>query len=134
MGSGTLLKLTHDMRLSKPNGNACVFRAHTKSGHIELSSLKKQHLKAIGEETRLLTEKTKKKYTELEPFELYTFRHIRSRAGHQPWTSVDAGIPRRIHPQEQTIHAAMDQAGLASSGHTAHTAASKAMPVVTPNI
>jgi hypothetical protein len=77
MGSGTLLKLTHDMRLSKPNGNACVFRAHTKSGHIELSSLKKQHLKAIGEGTRLLREKTKKKYTELEPFELYTFRHTR---------------------------------------------------------
>ena len=62
-----------------------------------------------------------------------------------PWTLAylaghrDMNITKRyIHPQEQTIRAAMDRAELASSGHTSrHTvqpAAFEAMPVVTPNI
>ena len=48
-----------DMRLSKANGNGWLFPAQTKSGHIEPSTLKKQHLKAIAEGTRILREETK---------------------------------------------------------------------------
>src|SRR5215472_1236898 len=42
-----------DMRLSKAAGSAWVFPAQTKSGHIEASSLKKQHPKAIAEANRI---------------------------------------------------------------------------------
>ena len=142
------VRATLDMRLSKANGSAWVFPAHTKSGHIEPSSLKKQHLKAIAEGTRILKEKTKKKDAELAQFEFYTLRHtcLTRWAPHMdPWTLAylaghrDMNITKRyIHPQEQTIRAAMDRAELASSGHTSrHTvqaAALEAMPVVTPNI
>jgi integrase len=41
-----------DMRLTK--SDAWVFPAATKSGHVEPSSLKKQHLNAIAESTRIL--------------------------------------------------------------------------------
>jgi len=34
-----------DMRLSQMDGNTWLFPAHTKSGHIEASSLRKQHAK-----------------------------------------------------------------------------------------
>lgn len=37
-----------DMRLTEAAGGAWVFPASTRSGHIEPSSLKKQHAKAIS--------------------------------------------------------------------------------------
>jgi integrase len=107
-----------DMRLTK--SNAWVFPASTKSGHIEPSSLKKQHLNAIAEATRMLREATGSEDAKFEGFELYTLRHtcLTRWAPHMdPWTLAylaghrDLNITKRyIHPQEQTIRAAMDRA------------------------
>jgi len=47
-----------DMRLSKSAGGRWVFPAATKSGHVEPSSLKKQHLNAIADATRILKKHT----------------------------------------------------------------------------
>src|SRR5262249_34346082 len=47
-----------EMRLSKAAGGPWLFPAPTKSGHIEPSSLKKQHARAIAEATRILREET----------------------------------------------------------------------------
>jgi hypothetical protein len=64
-----------EMRLSKSEGSAWVFPAATKSGHIEPSSLRKQHVKAIEEATRMMREDEKRGDVQLETFELYTLRH-----------------------------------------------------------
>ena len=120
----------------------------TKSGHIEPSSLKKQHLKAIAEATRILREETKKEDAAARPFELYTLRHtcLTRWAPHMdPWTLAylaghrDMNITKRyVHPQEQTIRAAMDRAQAEKSGHTSgHTRQKsdlESMPVSAPSI
>jgi integrase len=121
------------MRLSKANSSAWVFPAPTRSGHIEPSSLKKQHLKAIAEATRIMREGNKRDETKLEAFDLYTLRHtcLTRWAPHMdPWTLAylaghrDMNITKRyVHPQVQTIRAAMDRVQGANSGHTSgHTA------------
>src|SRR5262249_55839046 len=127
------VKAVLDMRLSKTNGCGWVFPAQTKSGHIEPSSLKKQHLKAIAEATRIIRKETKRDNAQLEPFELYALRHtcLTRWAPHMdPWTLAylaghrNMNTTRRyVHPQEQTTRAAMDRAQVAKSGHTSgHTA------------
>src|SRR5262249_18736025 len=83
------VKAILEMRLAKTNDNAWIFPAPTKSGHIEPSSLKKQHIKAIAEATRMLREATRKEEAKLAPFELYTLRHtcLTRWAPHMdPWT------------------------------------------------
>jgi len=136
------------MRISKVNGSEWVFPAQTKSGHIEPSSLKKQHLRAIAEGTRLLREKTARKDVTLKAFELYTLRHtcLTRWAPHMdPWTLAylaghrDMNITKRyVHPQEQTIRTAMEKALEASGGHTSrHTAEDQDLEgvvVMTPTI
>jgi len=120
-------------RLSKAHGSAWVFPAQTKSGHIEPSTLKKQHLKAIAEGTRILREESKKQDVELSLFELYTLRHtcLTRWAPHMdPWTLAylaghrDMNTTKRyVHPQEQTVRAAMDRVQGEKTGHTSgHTA------------
>jgi integrase len=121
-------KATLDMRLSKGSGSSWIFPAQTKSGHIEPSSLKKQHLKAVAEATRILREENEKKDGQLAPFELYTLRHtcLTRWAPHMdPWTLAylaghrDMNITKRyVHPQEQTIRSAMDRAQAAKGRHT----------------
>jgi integrase len=116
------------MRLSKMTGSAWVFPAPTKSGHIEPSSLKKQHLRAMAEATQILRQETGDDSRKLEPFELYVLRHtcLTRWAPHMdPWTLAylaghrDMNITKRyIHPQEQTIRTAMDRAQVAKGGHT----------------
>jgi integrase len=110
--------------------------------------LKKQHLKAIAEGTRILREETKREDVELAPFELYTLRHscLTRWAPHMdPWTLAylaghrDMNITKRyVHPQAQTIRAAMERVQEEKSGHTSgHTGQKSdldAMPVLTPNI
>jgi len=142
------VKATLDMRLSKANSSPWVFPAQTKSGHIEPSTLKKQHLRAIAEGTRILREDTGKEDARLERFELYTLRHtcLTRWAPHMdPWTLAylaghrDMNITKRyVHPQEQTIRAAMERVqqekGGHTSGHTGQQTALEAMPVLTPNI
>ena len=114
------VKAVLDMRLSRAGGSAWIFSAQTKSGHIEPSSVKKQHPKAIAEGTRILREETREETAQLAPFELYSLRHTRLTrwAPHMdPWTLAylaghrDMNITKRyIHPQEQTIRAAMEKA------------------------
>ena len=93
-----------------------VFPAPTKSGHIEPSSLKKQHARACEE-------------SGVEPFPLYTLRHtcLTRWAPHMdPWTLAylaghqDMSITKRyIHPQTDTIRIAIEKArGGHNSGHT----------------
>jgi integrase len=81
-------------------------------------------------------------------FQLYTLRHtcLTRWAPHMdPWTLAylaghrDMNITKRyVHPQEQTIRAAMDRAEVANSGHTSrHTgqgAGLESTPVLTPTI
>jgi integrase len=99
-----------------------LFPAPTASGHIEPSSLKKQHAKAC-------------KLAKLEPFDLYTFRHtcltrwaphmdvftLQYLAGHS-----DIRTTRRyIHPQQQDTLKAMARARKAQRGHTSRHTANK---------
>lgn len=127
------VQATLDMRLSKADGNEWLFPAQTRSGHIEPSTLKKQHLKALAEGTHILREESGDPDKCLAPFELYTLRHtcLTRWAPHMdPWTLAylaghrDMNITKRyVHPQEQTIRAAMERARDAKSGHTSgHTA------------
>jgi integrase len=103
-----------------------VFPAPTRSGHIEPSSLQRQHGKACA-------------LAELEPFPLYTFRHtcLTRWAPHMdPWTLAylaghrDMSITKRyVHPQEHNTRAAMEKARSAQGGHkSGHTAESATSP------
>jgi integrase len=115
---------------------------------FEPSSLKKQHAKAISEATRILRRETGDAKRAFAGFELYKFRHtcLTRWAPHMdPWTLArfaghrDMNITKRyIHPQEQTIRAAMDRAHEANSGHTFRHTVQKpdleSTPVLTPTI
>jgi integrase len=91
-----------------------VFPAPTASGHIEPSSLKRQHRKVC-------------RAAGLEHFPLYTLRHtcLTGWAPHMdPWTLAylaghrDMSITKRyIHPEEHTTRAAMDRAREAQGGN-----------------
>jgi len=137
-----------DMRLSKAAGGEWVFPAPTMSGHMEPSTLKKQHAKAIEEATKILRKQTKREDVDFKGFELYTLRHtcLARWAPHMdPWTLAylaghrDMNITKRyVHPQEQTVRAAMDRAQVANCGHTSgHTEQKTDLqntPVLTPTI
>jgi integrase len=92
-----------------------VFPAPTRSGHIEKSSLKKQHRKAIV-------------LGKLEPFTLYTLRHTcltRWAAYMDPYTlaylaghSDFSTTKRYVHPQAETVLAAMERAREARGSHS----------------
>jgi hypothetical protein len=95
-------------------------------------TFQKQHLNALAEATRILRKETGSDDAEFEGFDLYTLRHtcLTRWAPHMdPWTLAylaghrDMNITKRyIHPQEQTIRAAMDRAQSGASGHTSgHT-------------
>ncbi|MCL5745160.1 MAG: tyrosine-type recombinase/integrase [Acidobacteria bacterium] len=91
-----------------------VFPAPTRSGHIEKSSLKKQHPKAC-------------KLAKVADFPLYTFRHTcltRWAAFMDPYTlgylaghSDFATTRRYVHPQAHTIMEAIERARNAQGGH-----------------
>jgi len=127
-----------EMRLSKSAGEEWVFPAPTMSGHIEPSSLKKQHAKAVSEATRILREETQDPKRVFVGFELYTLRHtcLTRWAPHMdPWTLAylaghrDMNITKRyVHPQEQTILDAMEKARGVKGGHNSgHNAENVAM-------
>jgi integrase len=103
-----------------------VFPAPTATGHIEKSTLKKQHKKALVA-------------TEVEPFTLYVFRHTcltRWAAFMVPYTlaylagSSDFSITRRyVHPQTETIKAAIEKArGGHRIGHSESATAESVKP------
>ena len=95
--------------------NGWVFPAPTKTGHIEKSTLKKQHKRAC-------------KVAKLEEFALYTFRHtcltrwaevmdpytLAYLAGHSDFSTTK----RYVHPQTETVLAAFDRAREAKTGHS----------------
>ena len=120
-----------DMRLSKVRGGTWLFQAATLSGHIEPSSLKKQHAKAVSEATRILREQTGDPERSIAGLEFYTLRHTCPTrwAPHMgPWTLAylaghrDMNITKRyIHPREQTIRAAMERATAAAEVQGRHT-------------
>jgi integrase len=97
-----------------------VFPAPTASGHIEKSSLKKQHAKAC-------------RIASIDAFVIYTFRHTcltRWASYMDPYTLAylaghsDFSTTRRyVHPQAHTVREAMERAREAQGGHNSgHTA------------
>ena len=105
------------------DGSSWLFPAPTASGHIEPSSLKKQHAKAC-------------RLAKIEPFDLYTFRHtcltrwaphmdvftLQYLAGHS-----DIRTTRRyVYPQQQDTLKAMARARKAQRGHTSRHTEKKA--------
>ena len=94
-------------------GGEWVFPAPTKSGHIEKSTLKRQHRRAC-------------ELAKVEFFTLYTFRHTcltRWAAYMDPYTlaylaghSDFATTRRYVHPQSETVRAAMERARVGSQG------------------
>jgi integrase len=94
-----------DMRLSKVAGSQWVFPAPTKSGHMESSTLKKQHAKAIQEATKILRKRTKRDDASFQGFELYTLRHTCLTRWAAPNGPVDARLPCR--PPRHEHHEAL---------------------------
>ena len=108
-----------------------VFPAPTRSGHIEKSTLKKQHLRACKGNAKDDPDTGQKRY-DVMPFPLYTFRHscltrwaeymdpytLAYLAGHSDFTTTR----RYVHPQAETVRAAMERARNAQGGHkTGHS-------------
>jgi integrase len=101
-----------------------VFPAPTRSGHMEKSTLKKQHPKAY-------------RMAKVTAFSLYTFRHtcltrwaeymdpftLAYLAGHSDFSTTR----RYVHPQAETVRAAMERGrsarGRHNSGHSDENAA-----------
>jgi integrase len=101
-----------EMRRAERNGE-WVFPAPTSSGHIEKSSVKKQHRRAC-------------QLAEVDFFTLYTFRHtcltrwaeymdpytLAYLAGHSDFSTTR----RYVHPQAETVRAAMERARVGNQG------------------
>jgi hypothetical protein len=94
-----------------------VFPAPTRTGHIEKSSLRKQHRRAIA-------------VAKLERFNLYTLRHTcltRWAAYMDPYTlaylaghSDFSTTKRYVHPQAETVRSAMERAHEGRGSHSFH--------------
>jgi integrase len=107
-----------------------IWPAPTRSGHVEVSSLRKQHAKAfavIGEEA------TKNNHKPVRPFVLYSLRHTfltrLGESGCDVWTLAriaghsQIGISSRyVHPSEDAMFAAMSKLGGHKNGHSEETA------------
>src|SRR5258707_6040104 len=104
-----------DMRLSGVNDGPWLFPSRTKSGHIEPSSLRKQHAKALAA-------------SGVAPFELYVLRHtcltrwakwmdpftFHRVAGHTDMKTT----MRYVHPSDADMDQAIAKARKALGGHT----------------
>jgi integrase len=93
-----------------------VWTAPSKSGHIEPSSLKKQHAKAL-------------RLSNVRPFVLYSFRHTfltrLGASGCDVWTLArvaghsSVGISARyVHPSEDAVLLAVEKLGGHKTGHS----------------
>ena len=93
-----------------------VWPAPTKTGHVDHSSLKKQHTKAV-------------KLSGVRPFVLYSLRHTfltrLGESGCDAWTLARVAghssvsiSSRYVHPSEDLVLAAMSRLGGHKSGHT----------------
>jgi hypothetical protein len=65
------VKAILEIRAEKSRGSRWIFPARTKSGHIEKSSLRKQHATALQEAKRLLREQTGNKAVQFENFDYF---------------------------------------------------------------
>lgn len=97
-----------------------VWPAPSKSGHVEPSSLKKQHAKAV-------------KLSKVRPFVLYSLRHTfltrLGASGCDVWTLAriaghsSVGISARyVHPSEDAVLSAVEKLGGHKTGHTEQAA------------
>lgn len=119
------------MRLQTAAGSPWVFPARTMSGHIEPSSLKRQHAKAL-------------RVSSVAPFDLYTLRHTcltRWAPFMDPWTLAylaghrDMNITKRyVHPQEHTIREAMEKARSAQGRHKQSTVSERLHPATSAGV
>ena len=100
---------------SKP-GEGWIWPAPTKSGHVEPSSLKKQHRKALS-------------LSKVRPFVLYSLRHTfltrLGESGCDAWTlariaghSSIAISSRYVHPSENAVLDAVERMGGRKIGHS----------------
>ena len=100
-----------------------VWPAPTRSGHLEASSLKKQHIKAL-------------RLSRVRPFVLYSLRHTfltrLGESGCDAWTlariaghSSIAMSSRYVHPSEDAVLTAMSRLGGHNSRHNVKTEESR---------
>jgi len=105
-------------RLGKPQ-EGWVWSAPTQSGHVESSSLKKQHQKAL-------------RLSNVRPFVLYSLRHTfltrLGESGCDAWTLAriaghnSVGISARyVHPSQDAVLSALEKLGGHNSGHSRKT-------------
>jgi integrase len=103
-----------------------VFTAKTRSGHIEPSSLRKQHAATF---TTLATEAAKRSQKTVRPFVLYSLRHTfltrLGASGCDTWTLAriagHASITvssRYVHPSNDAVLEAISRLGGHKIGHT----------------
>jgi len=114
------VKAIIEMRLERSCGSKWIFPAPTESGHIEKSSLRKQHATAMKEATRMLRERSGNETMQFENFDLYSLRHtcLTRWAPHMdPWTLMRlaghadmATTKRYIHPEVEATRGAMTRA------------------------
>jgi integrase len=108
-----------------------VWPAPSKSGHLEPSSLKKQHAKALA-------------LSEVRPFVLYSLRHTfltrLGASGCNVWTLARiaghnsiAISARYVHPSEDSVLAAMSSLGGHNSGHSQEIPPNAQSPEKLPN-
>ena len=110
-----------------------VWPAPTSSGHLESSSLKKQHSRTF---TTLASEAKKNNARPVRPFVLYSLRHTfltrLGESGCDAWTlariaghsSIAMSI-RYVHPSEDAVFTAMERLGGHKIGHSAEIAISE---------
>ena len=103
-----------------------IWRAGTRSGHVEPSSLRKHHAKAFGS---MAEEAAKRNEKSTRPFVLYSLRHTfltrLGQSGCDVWTlariaghSSIAISSRYVHPSEDAVLAAMSRLGGQSIGQS----------------
>jgi integrase len=104
-----------------------IWPAPTRSGHVESSSLKKQHARTF----KVLADETKKNNARpVRRFVLYSLRHTfltrLGESGCDAWTlariaghSSIAMSTRYVHPSEEAVFTALEKLGGHKIGHTA---------------
>ena len=103
-----------------------VWPAETRSGHIEPSTVRKQHAKAF---TAVAEEAAKRNQKPVRPFVLYSFRHTfltrLGQSGCDVWTLAriaghsSIGISARyVHPSEDAVLDAISRLGRHKIGHS----------------
>ncbi len=106
-----------------------VWTAPTHSGHIEPSSLRKQHARAFETIAEQSAKPAKRNEKPVRPFVLYSLRHTfltrLGRSGCDVWTLAriaghsSIGISSRyVHPSEDTVLDAISWLGGHKIGHT----------------